>query len=135
MIHLEKVTWIKYFESDPDNELEWDDDYQKDYYEKYFRPKHVSIIEHLGQSIGAFSVIFRRSEIIIVYLYLLPDYQDSQIRESLIRDILKKAKEERKPVLTCVYRGENIEKEVCVRLGFEVFRVDGIQQRMKWVPP
>ncbi len=136
MMHLEKVTWVRYLESDPDIDVpEWDDDWQKEYYEKYFRPKHVSIIEHKGQPIGAYSAIIKRNGIYIVYLYLLPEYEDSGIKETLIKDILERAKEEHKQVMTCVYKGDDIDRELCVRLGFEVFREDGIRQRMKWVPP
>lgn len=137
MMHLEKVTWVKYLESDPDIDVdipEWDDEWQKEYYEKYFRPKHVSIIEYKKTSIGAYSVIIKRSGIFIVYLYLLPEYEDSGIKEYLMKDILEKAKKEQKPVLTCVYKGDNIDKEVCISLGFKQFREDGIRQRMRWDP-
>ena len=45
------------------------------------------------------------------------------------------AKEERKPINTCVYKGVNIDKDICFNLGFMQLREDGIRLRMKWEPP
>ena len=94
---------------------------RKEYYENYFRPKHVSIIEHKGSPIGAYSVMIKKNGIYIVYLYLLSEYEDSGIKETLIKDILERAKEEHKQVMTCVYKGDDIDRQLCVHLGFEVF--------------
>ena len=103
MKRLENETWGKYAESDPDIEL--DEDRQKEHYEKDFRPKYVSIIEYSGHPVGAYSVLVKRKKIFIVYLYLLPEYQKTRTMKNLIGAVLKRAKEERKPVMTCVYRG------------------------------
>ncbi len=135
MMKLEKVTWDKYLELNPGTDIELDEELQKEHYEYHFRPKYVSIIEHKGAPIGAYSVLFKRKGIFIVYLYVLPEYNNGGIKELLIKEVQKRAKEERKPINTCVYKGVNMDKDVCVSLGFKQFREDGIKLRMKWEPP
>lgn len=114
MMKLEKVTWTKYLELNPDTDIKLDEDHQKEYYETSFRPKYVSIIEHAGTPIGAYSVLFKRKKIFIVYLYILPEYNDGGIKEHLIKEVQKRSKEEQKPINTCVYKGDNIDKDMCV---------------------
>lgn len=75
MMHLEKENFAQL----PEVWELFDEAYQKHQYEHFFRPKHVSIIEHERQPIGAVSVITRRKDIFIMYLYLLPEFHDSGI--------------------------------------------------------
>lgn len=129
MMHLEKLTFAKYIE-----DIEQWEEHQKKHYDKHFRPKYVSIIEYFNQPIGAVSVMVRRKEIYIVYLYILPEFQNKDIDESLIKNILNRAKQEHKSVITCMFKGETRTKRMCARLGFKVFAEDDLRWRVKWIP-
>lgn len=113
----------------------WSERTQKDYFDNYFRPKYVLIIQHSNRPIGAVSVIVRRKEIFIVYLYVLPAFQDKGIDEELVRNVLKRARREQKPVVTCIDKGETQIKNIYAHLGFHIFMEDKIRWRIRWVPP
>ena len=131
MMHLEKVVFARF----PEIMELFDEKHQKNHYENFFRPKHVSIIEHANQPIGAVSIIVRRKNISIVYLYLLPEFQDMNIDAIFIKKVLKQAKKEQKPVMTCVFKEDTQGKRLCDSLGFEIFAEDELRWRVKWNPP
>ena len=131
MMRLEKKNFALY----PEVMELFDEEQQKYHYEHFFRPKHVSIIEHAGHPIGAVSVIIRRKEIFIVYLYLLPEFQNKGIDEILIKTVIKRAKKERKPVMTWLFKEDTQGKSLCDSLGFEKFAEDEVRWRVKWNPP
>ncbi|MFX1337989.1 MAG: GNAT family N-acetyltransferase [Promethearchaeota archaeon] len=130
MMHLEKVNFQNY----PKLMEQFDEEHQKYHYENYFKPKHVSIIEHANLPIGAQSLIVRRKNMFIVYLYLLPEFQNKGIDESLIKIALKRAKKEKKPVLTCMFKEDKQGMSMCHDLGFEIFAEDDLHWRVKWDP-
>jgi ribosomal protein S18 acetylase RimI-like enzyme len=131
MMQLEKVN----FEIFPNLMEFFDEERQKYQYDNFFNPKHVSIIEYANRPIGAQSVIVRRKDIFIMYQYLLPEFQNKGIDESLIKIALQRAKKEKKPVMTCVFKEDTQGKDMCDTLGFEIFAEDEIRWRVKWIPP
>jgi hypothetical protein len=131
MIHLEKVVFAQF----PEVMEHWDEQHQKEHYEHCFRPKYVSIIESEDHPIGAISIISRRKDISIVYLYLLPEFQERDVDFSLIKEVLRKAKKEQKPVFTCMFRSEKRARMLlCSHLGFEIFSEDELRLRARWDP-
>jgi hypothetical protein len=130
MMHLEKEN----FALVPKVMELFDEEHQKNQYENYFKPNYVCIIEYDDKPIGAVSIILRRKDISIVYLYLLPKYYDLGIDVSLIKKTLKKAKRELKAVMTCVFKGDYRTKRLCDFLGFKIFAEDDLRWRFKWVP-
>ena len=130
MMHLEKVVFARF----PEITELFDEEHQKNHYENFFRPKHVSIIEHANQPIGAVSIIVRRKNISIVYLYLLPKFQNMNIDTFFIKKVLKQAKKEQKPVMTCVFKEDTQGKSLCDSLGFEIFAEDELRWRVRWNP-
>ncbi len=131
MMRLEKENFAQL----PEVWVLFDEARQKDQYEHFFRPNHVSIIEYKSHPIGAVSIITRRKDIFIVYLYLLPEFHDSGIDVSLIKEVLEQAKQEQKPVITCMFKAEQWEKSICNRLGFTIFNEYELRWRVKWNPP
>lgn len=130
MMYLEKVNNSQF----PEIMKKWDDKYQKKYYENHFKPEYVSIIQYANEPIGAVSIITRRKEIFIVYLYLLPKFQNKGINASLIKAVMEKAQIERKPLMTCMYKEDFQTKRMFDNLGFEVFAEDDMRWRVKWIP-
>lgn len=130
MMELEKET----FKQLPELMEQFDEECQKEHYEHHFRPKYVCIIEYSNQPIGAVSILNRRKDISIVYLYILPSFQDKGIDRSLIKRVLTRAKKEVKTVMTCVFKGDAQAKKMCDNLGFEVFAEDNLRWRVKWIP-
>jgi hypothetical protein len=130
MMRLEKETFAQI----PDIMELFDEDHQKRQYEQFFNPKYVCIIERDDVPIGAVCVIIRRKDISIVYLHALPDYYHLGIDVTLIKNTLQRAKRERKPVMTCVFKGDTRTKRICDYLGFEVFAEDNLRWRFKWEP-
>lgn len=130
MMHLEKVNFEKF----PKVMELFDEERQKNHYENYFKPKYVSIIEYANHPIGAQSIIISRKDIFIVYQYLLPEFQNKGIDESLIQIALQQAKKEHKPVLSCMFKEDTQGMRVYNHLGFEIFAEDKIRWRVKWAP-
>jgi len=130
MMGLEKTV----FEQFPNVMELFDENRQKKQYETYFKPDYVFIIEYDSQQIGAASILFRRKDIFIMYLYVLPEFQDMGIDRTLIKRVLNRAKRELKPVLTCVFKDDIQAKKMCDGLGFEVFDEDNLRWRVKWMP-
>jgi len=130
MMHLEKVNFQNY----PKLMEQFDEAHQKHHYDNYFKPKHVWIIEYANRPIGAQSIIVRRKHMVIVYLYLLPEFQNKGIDESLIKIALERAKKEKKPVMTCMFKGDTQGISMCHKLGFETFAEDEVRWRVKWAP-
>ena len=131
MMHLEKVNFEKF----PKVMELFSEEHQKNQYDNYFKPRHVSIIEYDNRPIGAQSLIVRRKNIFIMYQYLLPEFQNKGIDESLIQIALQRAKKEKKPVMSCVFKEDTQGKSMCDTLGFEIFAEDEIRWRVKWIPP
>lgn len=131
MMHLEKVNFEKF----PKVMELFDEERQKNQYDNYFKPKHVCIIEYANRPIGAQSIIARRKNIFIVYQYLLPEFQNKGIYESLINIALQQAKKEQKPIMTCYFKEDTQCKSICHTLGFEPFAEDELRWRVKWNPP
>lgn len=130
LMHLEKETFKQF----PELMKKFDEARQKEHYERYFQPKYVYIIEYGNQPIGAISILNRRKNLSIVYLYVLPAFQKKGIDKSLIKRVLIRAKEEVKTVMTCVFKGDAQAKKMCDSLGFEVFAEDELRWRVKWIP-
>ena len=131
MMHLEKVNFEKF----PTVMELFSEEHQKNQYENYFNPKHVSIIEYDNRPIGAQSIIVRKKNMFIVYMYLLPEFHNKGIDESLIKMALKQAKEEKKPLLSCVFKEDTQGKSYFDVLGFKSFAEDELRWRIKWEPP
>jgi ribosomal protein S18 acetylase RimI-like enzyme len=130
LMHLEKEAFKQF----PKVMKRFDEHHQKEHYKHHFQPKYVCIIELAHQPIGAVSILTRRKDISIVYLYVLPEFQDKNIDKSLIKRVLTRAKEEVKTVMTCVFKGDTQAKNMCDSLGFEVFAEDELRWRVKWIP-
>jgi ribosomal protein S18 acetylase RimI-like enzyme len=130
MMYLEKIICAQY----PEIVERWDEEYQKNHYEHHFRPKYVSIIQYNENPIGAVSIVSRRKDISIVYIYLLPEFQDKEIDISLLKLVLKRAKKEHKAVMKCIFKGDNRAKKMYTQFGFELFAEDDLRWHVKWIP-
>ena len=130
MMYLEKIICAQY----PEIMESWDEEYQKNHYEHHFRPKYVSIIQYNENPIGAVSIVSRRKDISIVYIYLLPKFQDKEIDISLLKLVLKRAKKEHKAVMKCIFKGDNRAKKMYTQFGFELFAEDDLRWHVKWIP-
>jgi hypothetical protein len=131
MMHLEKVNFAKF----PTVMELFSEEHQKNQYENHFEPKRVNIIEYENRPIGAQSVIVRRKNMFIVYMYLLPEFHNKGIDESLIKMALNQAKEEKKPLISCVFKEDTLGKRNFEALGFKSFAEDNLRWRLKWEPP
>ena len=130
MMHLEKVNFEKF----PTVRELFSEEHQKNHYENHFKPKNVSIIEYDNQPIGAQSIIVRRNNMFIVYLYLLPEFQNKGIEESFIENAIIQAEEERKALISCVFKEDTQGKSLFDALGFKPFNEDDLRIRVKWDP-
>ena len=131
MIRLERITLARYIEKI----MEWPLEYQINYYDTHFKPKHVSIILHNNQAIGALSILFRRRDIYFFYLYLLPQFQNKGIFTSIMEDIMKRAKKERKSIISSTFKENKVGKRLADRYGFQVIGEDSLRFYLKWTNP
>lgn len=130
MMNLEKIIFAQF-----PNVMEiFDEHHQREHYENYFKPKYVCIIEYGSRPIGAASILVRHRDISILYLYVLPEFQNLGINQALIKRVLTKAKRKLKPVLTCIFKGDILSMELCKGLGFVVIAEDNLRWRVRWTP-
>ncbi|MFX0070161.1 MAG: GNAT family N-acetyltransferase [Candidatus Hermodarchaeota archaeon] len=130
MIKLENVTLSSYFSDNPN----WNENLQKKYFNSYFRPKYVNIITHSNQSIGAFSFINKRKEIVLFYLYILPQFQNKGIGTSIFKNILTTALKEYKTVKLAVLKKNVRAIELYTRLSFNIVNENDTHYFMEWIP-
>ena len=67
-------------------------------------------------------------------MYLLPEFQNKGIDETLIKIALKQAKKEKKPLISCVFKEDTQGKSNYDALGFKPFAEDDLRWRIKWDP-
>jgi ribosomal protein S18 acetylase RimI-like enzyme len=99
---------------------EWDEAWQRQYFEKKWEPQKYEIVEQEGRRIGVLSVLRTDEEVRIVEIQLLPECQGRGIGSELLQREFRYADARAMPVRLQVLR-ENRAKTLYERLGFEVY--------------
>jgi ribosomal protein S18 acetylase RimI-like enzyme len=99
---------------------EWDDQWQRNYFEDKWNRKSYQVVEQDGRAIGALVVTERDDCIFLDEILLLPDYQDQGIGSTLLMIELDKARRKKKPMRLQVLK-QNRARRLYERLGFHVY--------------
>ncbi len=96
----------------------WDEEWQKDYFSKNFKPELIKIITILGKDIGCISILEEGEQYFLSLIEILPKYQNQGIGTKLIKEILSKAEKNNKLVYLRVLKTDNKAQNLYKRLGF-----------------
>ncbi|MFX1286481.1 MAG: GNAT family N-acetyltransferase [Promethearchaeota archaeon] len=82
----------------------WDEEVQRNFHQKNFKPEKYCIIQEDGQDIGCFSVEEHPDKFFLNIIEIIPKYQNKRIGSSLIRDLINKGLQEKKNVELQVFK-------------------------------
>ncbi|HEX8734490.1 MAG TPA: GNAT family N-acetyltransferase [Pyrinomonadaceae bacterium] len=97
----------------------WDEDWQRRNFRENFNPNAGEIICADGKDAGFLWISEKESEIALVSIRLLPEFQNRGIGTKLIKRLLDKARAANKPVRLQVLKA-NPAKNLYEKLGFRV---------------
>jgi len=96
----------------------WDDNWQRERFDKNFDPACLQIIEYEGRPIGYISVQRPGNEIFLAAIEIAPEFQDNGVGTYLVGKLLDDADESNLPVRLLVLK-VNPARQLYERLGFE----------------
>jgi ribosomal protein S18 acetylase RimI-like enzyme len=97
----------------------WDEEWQRQYFEKKWPQAHYQIIEQAGRRIGVW-VTHQKDHIFLNEIQLLPDFQGQGIGSTLIKQELEQARALNLPMRLRVLKA-NRARKLYERLGFVVY--------------
>ncbi|HEX8250412.1 MAG TPA: GNAT family N-acetyltransferase [Pyrinomonadaceae bacterium] len=98
----------------------WNEDWQRRNFEKNFNLREGEIIVVGEKDAGFLWISEKETEIALISIRLLPEFQNRGIGTKLIKDVLDKARAQKKPVRLQVLK-INPAQNLYEKLGFEVF--------------
>lgn len=99
---------------------EWNDSWQRQYFEKKWNPQNYEIVEQARRRIGALSVLRTNEEVRIVEIQLLPEFQGRGIGSELLQREFRYA-DAREMLVRLQMLRENRAKTLYERLGLRVY--------------
>lgn len=103
---------------------EWDDDVQRGFFDRKWKPENYQIIVSPNADVGAVSVFDRDDHILLAEIVIVPEYQNSGLGSTVVEEIVARARKENRPVRLQVLKA-NRARELYLRLGFrEVVRTE-----------
>lgn len=97
----------------------WVDAIQKDFFDRWFRPDGVLVIELEDEGVGVLGLEDRGDEVYVTRIEVLPEWQNRGIGTAVIQSVLEKARKEAKSVSLHVFE-INPARELYLRLGFVI---------------
>jgi GNAT superfamily N-acetyltransferase len=97
----------------------WDEDAQKEYFRKTFKPKSMTIIQCAGTDVGMYYVLEEEACYSIKRMEILGKYQNRGIGTHILRDILQCAEQENRAVRLRVFK-INPARRLYERHGFQI---------------
>jgi ribosomal protein S18 acetylase RimI-like enzyme len=108
----------------------WNEDWQNENFKQLFDPAKGRIVVIDGQDAGFLEVIEKESEIVLSSIRLLPDFQNKGAGTKIIRTVIARAKEGKRPVRLQVLK-INPARRLYERLGFRIFEETETHFRMR----
>ncbi len=99
---------------------EWNEDWQRDYFEKKWERANYQIIMKDGFAIGVIWVTGKNDHIALNEIQLLPEFQDKGIGSTLMLRELENAREKNLPIRLRMLK-ENRARSLYERLGFILY--------------
>ena len=108
----------------------WDEEWQKQYFSKNFKPDLIKIILKSEIEIGCISIIEEMNYYFLSVIEILPKYQNQGIGTKLMKDLLIKAKRDNKFVFLQVLKTNIKAQNLYNRLGFSIESETGTHLKM-----
>lgn len=96
----------------------WDEEVQRDFHQKNFKPEKYRIIQEDGQDIGCLSVEEHSDKFILNIIEITPKYQNKGIGSLLIRDLINEGIQKKKYVELQVLKVNQKALRLYKSLGF-----------------
>jgi len=114
LIQLKKRTIKDYIE----RTWGWDDQEQEDYFNQHFQPHKIDIIFENNQKIGMIEIEEKESDMLILNIQILPEFQNKRIGTILIKNVIGKAKFKKKELKLQVLKVNKKALKLYKNLGF-----------------
>jgi ribosomal protein S18 acetylase RimI-like enzyme len=98
----------------------WDEAAQREQFHQCYQPDEMQVIQLDGRDVGVIHLQERTEEIFMVSLEILPAFQNQGIGTQVIRQVMQKARQDRKPVALRVLKVNLDARALYQRLGFGV---------------
>ena len=108
----------------------WNEQFQRNYHEKYFEPKNLKIIEVENKPVGSLKVIKEKNYIFLSELFIMNKYQSKKIGSTIINDYIKNTNAEKKTVKLQVLRSNGRAVQLYKKLGFKTYEEDNVYFKM-----
>jgi ribosomal protein S18 acetylase RimI-like enzyme len=96
----------------------WDDNWQRERFDKNFDPARLQVVEYEGQPIGSISVKRPGNEIFLAAIEIAPEFQNKGVGTYLVGKLLDDADQLNLPVRLLVLK-VNPARRLYERLGFD----------------
>ncbi len=117
----------------------WDETWQLAYFRKHFDPlvqrSELRIIQLDGLAVGLLHVQERAEELFIASLEILPAHQNQGIGSAVIREVLRTAAAQAKPVALQVLKANIAARSLYQRLGFGITGENETHYILAWEKP
>jgi ribosomal protein S18 acetylase RimI-like enzyme len=113
----------------------WNDEWQRDYFDKKFDPDVSQIIRVFDQYAGVLVTEDRPEELYLALIEVAPSYQNQGIGTTIVQDLQSQAAAQHKPVVLHVLKANIPAQRLYERLGFALDGSEEHKLRMVWQPP
>ena len=108
----------------------WNEEFQRNYHEKHFKPNNLKLVEVENKPIGSLKFIEEKDHIFLSELFIMQKYQSKKIGSRIIKDYIKKSIAEKKTVRLQVLRINERAVNLYKKLGFEIYKKDNVYYKM-----
>lgn len=112
----------------------WNDEWQRDYFDKKYDPDVSRIICVFDQYAGVLVTEDRPEELYLALIEVAPTYQGRGIGSAIIADLQAQAAAGHKPLALHVLKANVAAQRLYERLGFAVVGAEEHKLRMVWQP-
>lgn len=130
MFELHRQTMRHYVEA----EWGWNDDWQREYFDRKFDPDAYSIIQVEGQDAGVLVVERDGDAIYLSLIEIAPPYQGKGIGSAILRDLQSEAQESKRTLTLHVLHTNRRAANLYKRHGFHVTDEEDHRVKMQWNP-
>jgi len=96
----------------------WDEEWQKNYFTKNFKPEVLKIITKSEKAIGCISFLEETESYFLSLIEISPEYQNQGIGTKLINDLISEARIANRPVKLHVLKINERAQKLYKKLGF-----------------
>jgi ribosomal protein S18 acetylase RimI-like enzyme len=113
----------------------WNDEWQRDYFDKKFDPDVSQIIRVFDQYAGVLVTEDRPEELYLALIEVAPSYQNQGIGTTIVQDLQAQAAAQHKPVALHVLKANVPAQRLYERLGFTLDDTEEHKLRLVWQAP